>query len=221
MKSSKISALILCAAMALSASVSCEKSDSKSKGSGSGNSTSGSEDYKNPGYDDTTKENPQNNTLNPNNGENQISADLNEEAGANDTLFKLNSVFETDVIEDGKKYIYLNVDISNSTDEDYSLSCLNNFYLLHDGDVIETSDLITLFYARNTFQNITINQDPFTVPANGTFSGFICGFEVPESLNEFTVGFYPTQNDTFNKRSVIEVEITKDDIQKISDGMIS
>lgn len=219
MKSSKISALILCAAMALSASVSCEKS--KDKNNNSGSSSSGSEDYKNPGYDDTTMENPQNHTLNPNNGENKISAKLQEEAGANDTLFKLNSVFETDVIEDGKKYIYLNVDVSNSTDEDYSLSCLNNLYLLHDGDVIETSDLKTMFYARNNFQNITINQDPFIVPANGTFSGFLCGFEVPESLNEFTVGFYPTQNDTLNKGSVIEVEITKDDIQKISNGMIS
>lgn len=218
MKSSKISALIFCAAMALSA-VSCEKKDSKSSDSGS--KSSGSGDYVNPGFDDTTKEKPQDNTLNPNNGENKISAGLKEEAGANDTLFKLNSVVETDVIDNGNKYVYLNVDISNNTDDDYNLSCLNNFYLLHDENVIETSDLITMFYAKNNLQNITINQDPFIVPANGTFSGFLCGFEVPESLNEFTVGFYPTQNDALNKSSVIEVKITKDDIQNISNGMIS
>ncbi len=216
MKISKISALIFCAAMALSA-VSCEKSDSKSKKSDSGNSSSGSDDYINPGHDDTTIEAPQDKTLNPNNGENHVSANLEEEAGANDTLFKLNSVVETDVIKDGQKYIYLNVDISNTSDEDYNLSCLNNLYLLHDDNIIETSDIITLYYAYNNIKSFSIIQDPFIVPANETFSGYLCGFAVPESLNEFTVGFYPTKNDSLDKSSVIEVEITKDDIQKVTE----
>lgn len=221
MKSSKISVLLLCAAMALSTSVGCEKNDSKSKDSNSGSSAVVTEDYTNPGYEDTTKNVPQNSTLNPNNEVKQISAGINEEAGANDTLFKLNSVVETEIVEDGMKYIYLNVDISNSTDEDYTLSALNNFYLLHGQNIVEISDLVTLFYARNNFQNISVNQDPITVPANGTFSGFLCGFEVPGDMYDFTVGFYPTKNDSLNKSTAIEVKITKDDIKKISDGMIS
>lgn len=209
MKITKISAFFFCAVIAVSA-VGCKKNDS-------GNSSSGSGDYNNPGYDDTTAEAPQPKTLNPNNGENHVDADLEEEADANDTLFKLNSVSETDVIEDGNKYIYLNVEITNSTDTDYSLSSLNNFYLLHDGNIIETTDIVSMFYAKNNIKSFSITQDPFSVPAHGTFSGYLCGFEVPEDLNEFTVGFYPTKNDELDKSSVIEVKISPDDIRKIKE----
>ncbi|MBQ8180693.1 MAG: DUF4352 domain-containing protein [Ruminococcus sp.] len=211
MKISKISALLLCAAMALSVSAACEKDDKSSK---SDKSISDSENYNNSGNEDTTKNPPQEMTLNPALGENQINADIEEEADANETIFKLNSIIEAEV-EDlaGKKYIYLNVDISNTTDEDYSLSSLNNFYLLHGDNIMETSDLTTMFYAKNNLKDIAITQDPIIVPAKGKFSGFISGFEVPADLDSFTVGFYPTQNNANNKQTVIEVEVTPDDIQ--------
>ena len=72
-----------------------------------------------------------------------------------------------------------------------------------------------MFFARNSLKDITIVQDPIIVPANGTFSGYICGFEVPADLNEFTVGFYPTQNVDTNKQTVIEVKVTPDDIKPV------
>ena len=207
MKISKISTLILCGVMAFSVSASCEKKDKDNK------TDKSVSDYNNPGNEESTKNTPQEMTINPNLGENQISAGIEEEADANDTIFKLNSIIETTSSDlNGKKYIYLNVDIKNSTDEDYILSSLNNFYLLHDGNVMETSDLATMFYAKNNLKDINVTQDPITVPANGIFSGFICGFEVASDLNSFTVGFYPTQNDNNNKQTVIEVEVTPDDI---------
>lgn len=212
MKIKKISALLLCTAMALSVSASCGKKDKDSTPNKSAS------DYNNPGSDDTTKNPPQNATLNPAHGENQIKAEIEEEADANDTIFKLNSVVDAGVQgSNGNKYIYLNVDITNSTDEDYSLSSLNNFYILHGDNLMETSDLVTMFYAKNSLKSINITQDPITVPANGTFSGYICGFEVPADLNEFTVGFYPTQNINTNKATVIEVEVTPDDIKPITE----
>lgn len=210
MKISKISALLLCGAMAFSVSASCEKKDNDSK------TDKSISDYDNPRNEDTTKNPPQPATLNPALGENQIEAEIEEEADANDTVFKLNSVVDAGVQgSNGKKYIYLNVDISNTTSEDYSLSSLNNFYILHGQNLIETSDLSTMFFARNSLKDITIVQDPIIVPANGTFSGYICGFEVPADLNEFTVGFYPTQNVDTNKQTVIEVKVTPDDIKPV------
>lgn len=219
MKSSKISALILCMAMALTASAGCSKDSSKS--SKKENSSSGSEEYKNPGNDEeATKNVPQSTTRNPAIGENKISADIQNDASANDTVFKLNSVLDVGVQGDrGNKYIYLNVDITNTSDEDYSLSCLNNIYLSYEGNDMETSTLSTLFFARNSLNGIVVNQDPITVPANGTFSGFVTGFEIPADVDSFTVGFFPTQNEPTNKSTAIEIEITPDNIQRATDEM--
>ncbi len=214
MKKSKISALLLCAAMALSVSAGCDNNNKSSKAD---KSASNAEKYNNPGNEESTKNTPQEMTINPNLGENQISAGIDEEADANDTVFKLNSVVDAGVQgSNGKKYIYLNVDITNNTDEDYSLSSLNNFYLLHDDNIMETSDLSTMFYAKNNLKDIEITQDPIIIPANSKFSGFISGFEVDPNLDSFIVGFYPTQNDIGNKQTVIEIEVTPDDIQPVN-----
>lgn len=206
MKKLKISSLLLCLAMAMSVSAGC--GDNKS---------SKTDKYNNPGNEEATKNIPQEMTINPNLGGNQISADIDEEADANDTIFKLNSVLDAGIQgSNGKKYIYLNVDITNNTDEDYSLSSLNNFYLLHDYNVMETSDLSTMFYAKNNLKDIEISQDPIIVPANGKFSGYISGFEVDADLDSFIVGFYPTKNDTSNKQTVIEINVTAEDIKSVN-----
>lgn len=217
MKSSKISAFLLCAAITLTASAGCSNNSSSAKDSGSGTSNSEPNTYQNPGYEDATKNVPQNQTKNPELGQNQISIGMKEEADANETVFKLNSVSDAGVQgSENKKYIYLDVEINNNSDEDYSLSSLNNFYILLDNNVEVHSSLRTYYYAINNLKNLNVSIDPFTVPANGNFSGFIRGFEIPADTESFTVGFYPTQNDERNKSTVIEVKVTPEDIQPIS-----
>lgn len=150
-------------------------------------------------------------------GENQIKASMNEEASENETVFKLNSVVDSGVREalNGStvKYIYVNATIKNTSDTDYSLSYLNNFELqLPDGSSI-LPHLRTDSYGRDHYENYA--PTPFTVPAGGEFTGYICGFEVPESTEEFTVCFYPTQNDN-NKHTVIKVDVTASDITQLA-----
>ncbi len=151
-------------------------------------------------------------------GEIQIEAAMNEEKSGNETAFTLNSVVDSGVREevDGKtvKYIYVNATIKNTSDTDYSLSYLNNFELiLPDGTSI-VPHLRTDNYGREHYASYALT--PFTVPAGGEFTGYICGFEVDESINEFTVCFYPTQNDN-NKQTVIKVKVSADDIKQLAE----
>lgn len=220
MKNTKISALILCAAMALSASVSCEKNSSKNTSSTNDSVSNAVEDYTNPGNDqDATKNVPEPTTKNREIGENKIPAEIQGEASANDTVFKLNSILDAGVQGSrGCRYIYPNVEITNTSDEDYSLSSLNNIYISYGDVMYETTSMTTMFFSRGCM-TIEVSQDPLIIPAHSTFSGYVTGFEVPTDVDSFTIGFFPTQNDERNKSTAIEIEVTADDIQTASEDM--
>lgn len=149
-------------------------------------------------------------------GKNNVSVALSEEANENETLFKLNNVYVTDVLSDGVKFVYFDVTIHNSTGTEYTLSTLNNFYLESNGEKIYSS-VRTQLYARNNFKEGVFAIDPFTVPAYGDFSGVIGGIIVNEDCNEFTVGFYPTKQDINDKETVITVNVTPDSIKNASE----
>ncbi len=150
-------------------------------------------------------------------GVNQFKADLSTEISANDTAFTLNSVIDTGYRENGKKYIYLDVTINNSTDSGYELSTLNNFYLkLSDGSEVY-SDIVTSLYAMANFNENTYSKDPFNIPAKGQFSGIIGGFVVDENVDTFTVGFFPTQSLVNDKDDVCLIDITPDKITTRTD----
>ena len=59
----------------------------------------------------------------------EIKAEISEVTLSNDTSFKLNNVIDygkTD--DDGNRFLYLDVTITNNTDKEYELNILNNFY---------------------------------------------------------------------------------------------
>lgn len=201
MKNLKLTALLLCAAMAIPCVVGCQKKSSSTK-----SSSSNSED---------TVTVPNDTDL----GKNKITAAITEEAAANETTFKLNSVVQTGKVKRGnnpeKKYIYLNVEIKNDSNTDYKLSSLNNAWLRIGENTVKTCDIVTRFYAKDHIKAEKFIIDPFIVPAHSTVSGYITGYEVDPSLDKFTVEFFPTQNDLHNKNTVIQVEVTPDMIKSI------
>lgn len=137
----------------------------------------------------------------------EINVAVAEEADKNDTVFKLNSVIDSGAKSDnGERYLYLDVTIKNTSDSDYELNALNNFYLLTDDGKEIGFNIKTQIYAASNFKGYTAN--PFKVPANGEFTGYIGGFCVPEEQNNFTVCFYPTGTDDNNKSNVIKVPVT-------------
>lgn len=146
--------------------------------------------------------------------QNEISVNIAEEANTNDTTFKLNRVIDSGTAdENGNPYIYLDVTISNSTDKEYDLSVLNNFYLLADGNEIHF-DIKTQIYATKNIGDYSTS--PFTIPPNGEFSGIIGGFVLPKDTQEFTVCFFPTQDDKSNKSNVVKVSVSSQNIGTLS-----
>lgn len=147
-------------------------------------------------------------------GKNKIKANLLETVSANDTVFTLNSVVSPEDKEDeGCRYVYFDVSIKNNTDTAYTLSTLNNFYLILDDGTEVYSDIRTQLYALSNFKENAYFSDPFEIPANGEFKGLVGGFLLKKDVEKFTVGFYPTKDSPRAKGDVMLIDITTDKIQ--------
>lgn len=143
----------------------------------------------------------------------EIKAEISEVTLSNDTSFKLNNVIDygkTD--DDGNRFLYLDVTITNNTDKEYELNILNNFYVLYPDGEEAHFDIRTQLYAQNNIDEYITN--PFKLTANGELSGIIGGFIIPPDKNDFTVCFFPTQDVLTDKESVIKVNVTADNIIK-------
>lgn len=188
----KIAALILCAAMAVSAAAGCSDD-------------SGSRSMSVPSQATTVNQN------NEGRADHEVSAAVSEKASANKTGFTLNRVIDADNRnEKNERFIYLDITIDNTTDEEYELNILNNFYLLlSDGSEIHYH-VGSQLYATNNLDGYI--PSPFTVPANGQFSGIVGGFAVGEDVKDFTVCFFPTLNEPDKTPDVIKVDIAESDI---------
>ncbi len=140
--------------------------------------------------------------------ENEVSAAPEEEANENDTVFTLNRIFDSgNVDEDGKHFIYLDVTIKNNSATEYEMSALNNFYLLMNDGSETLFDIRTQIYGVKNVENYANN--PFIIPANGSFSGIVGGFLVDDGVKDFTVCFFPTLNVSSDKSTVVKVPITE------------
>ena len=146
-------------------------------------------------------------------GENQVEAEIGAEVNANDTGFTLNGVIDGGHNDDGTKCLYFDITLRNETDTAYTLSTLNNFYII-DGNGEEIySDVRSQLYANKNFNPEKYFADPFDIPSNGQFSGVIGGYTVDQGLNEFTLCFFPTGNDPRAKETVFQYHITEADIK--------
>lgn len=145
---------------------------------------------------------------------NEVSVNPAEEANANDTGFRLNRIIDSGQTSDsGEPYIYLDVTISNHTDKSYDLNVLNNFYILLTNEDEVHFDVRTQLYGTKNINNYVAS--PFNIPANGEFSGIIGGFILPKDSQDFTVCFFPTQDDANNKSNVIKVNVNAQNIEKL------
>ena len=146
-------------------------------------------------------------------------ADVAQEVNANQTLFTLNKIYDAGVqTEEGEHYLYLDVTIKNDTSVEYTLSTLNNFYIVYPDDTEYSGNIRTQLYAINNLSDKYFGS-PFTVSANSTFNGVVGGFCLKDFPDEFTVGFFPTREDRDNKEELIKVKVTKNDIVPLPDEL--
>lgn len=200
MRKFKITALFLTAVLALTPAFGCkDKKNTESNSAIPYSNQIGLENY----ADD------------PEIGKDKIEVQTGEEANHNSTVYKLNNVIDSGKVQDGLKYIYLDVTIKNESDKNYETSGLNNFYLLlSDGTEIST-DIRADLYAK---QHVKGYEKLINLSAGDEFTGYI-GFCIDENINEFTVNFFPTGN-TNDRTSVVKTEIKADDIIPAPEGMI-
>ena len=145
-------------------------------------------------------------------GSNVVNGEIGKEMIEKDTAFTLNSVVGAVNSETGEKFIYMDITLRNSTNDAYTLSTLNNFYIeLPDGRRAE-NDIRTQLYAKQHFKDDKYYADPFDIPSNGQFSGLIGGIPVSGDTSEFELCFYPTGSDQSAKGTVIKYSITAADI---------
>lgn len=193
MRKYKFTALLLCAAMAVTAAVGCSDGNSSSRSMSVASQAT---------------------TVNQNNegrADNEVSAAVAEKASANKTDFTLNRVIDAGTRNDkNERFIYLDITIDNSTNKEYELSMLNNFYLLlSDGSELHYH-VGSQLYATNNIDGYI--PSPFTVPASGQFSGIVGGFAVSADIKDFKVCFFPTPDDPNKTPDVIKVDIKDSDI---------
>lgn len=156
----------------------------------------------------------------PSIGANEIKVEMSQEADVNDTVFSLNSVIDAGAqTENGEHYIYLDVTIKNTSGTAYSLSTLNNFYLIMPDKTEVPGHIRTQLYATNNFSEKYFGS-PFDIPANGEFRGVVGGFVLPEGQKNFTVGFFPTKEDGTDKYNVIKIEVDSSKIVSVPSDLL-
>ena len=205
MKTSKLFAFTLAAVLTASAASGClDKKSSSSQNVNISVETTEADDGLALQPKETVKHGPV--------GENKVDAEIGKEETANDTAFTLNSVIDGGRSDDGMKFLFFDITLKNATNEAYTLSTLNNFYILtNDGEEIY-SDVRSQLYANKNFNTEKYFADPFDIPSNGQFSGIIGGYTVDADLNDFTLCFFPPGNDPLAKETVFNYKITADDI---------
>ena len=213
MKTSKLFAFTLAAVLTASAAAGClDKKSSSSK------DVNISVDATEP--DNGPALQPQENVKHGPVGENKVEAEIGKEETANDTSFTLNAVIDGGHSDDGQKFLFFDITLKNATADAYTLSTLNNFYILtNDGEEIY-SDVRSQLYANKYFNTEKYYADPFDIPSNGQFSGVIGGYTVDEDLNDFTLCFFPTGSDPLAKETVFNYKITADDIKEADSSLM-
>ncbi|HBB71467.1 MAG TPA: hypothetical protein DCZ71_02540 [Ruminococcus sp.] len=191
MKVKKIIAVMLTAVLALSAAAGC--SSSRSNQSSTQNMPAGAVKAQNEI------------------AEKEFKIAMTEPVDEHETVFQINSIVDSGMkTDDGRKYIYLNVTIKNTSGVDYELSALNNFFLLMPDKTEVSFDIRTQIYAGKNFKGYT--ESPFVVAAGTEFTGYIGGFLLDENITDFTVCFFPTQDDARNKTSIIKCDVKAADM---------
>ena len=156
------------------------------------------------------------NSQNENIGKNKHEADLGASVTVDTTTFTVHNVIDVNkTTEDGEKYIYVKYTISNSSDKNFDVDNLNNFYLTIDGKNYN-NDVRANLYAK---QSINGYVELDSVPAGGEIENYV-GFVVPADTSAVTCGYYVTSGEKTDKQDTIICEVQSSEWIQPPEGMI-
>lgn len=156
------------------------------------------------------------NSQNENIGKNKHEADLGASVTVDTTTFTVHNVIDVNkTTEDGEKYIYVKYTISNSSDKNFDVDNLNNFYLTIDGKNYN-NDVRANLYAK---QSINGYVELDSVPAGGEIENYV-GFVVPADTSAVTCGYYVTSGEKTDKQDTIICEVKSSEWIQPPEGML-
>lgn len=156
------------------------------------------------------------NSQNENIGKNKHEADLGASVTVDTTTFTVHSVIDVNkTTEDGEKYIYVKYTISNSSDKNFDVDNLNNFYLTIDGKNYN-NDVRANLYAK---QSINGYVELDSVPAGGEIENYV-GFVVPADTSAVICGYYVTSGEKTDKQDTIICEVKSSEWIQPPEGML-
>lgn len=156
------------------------------------------------------------NSQNENIGKNKHEADLGASVTVDTTTFTVHNVIDVNkTTEDGEKYIYVKYTISNSSDKNFDVDNLNNFYLTIDGKNYN-NDVRANLYAK---QSINDYVELDSVPAGGEIENYV-GFVVPADTSAVTCGYYVTSGEKTDKQDTIICEVKSSEWIQPPEGML-
>ena len=153
-------------------------------------------------------------------GSTEIKGELGKEVTANNTSFTLRSLLVHTDSAAKERFIFFDIDLRNSTNKEYTLNTLNNFYIKLDDGTEVFSDVRSQLYANGNIKKDKYFVDPFNIPSNGQFSGIVGGFILKDDIDSFTVCFFPTGSNPNDKGTVIEYSITADDLKELDSTLL-
>ena len=156
------------------------------------------------------------NSQNENIGKNKHEADLGASVTVDTTTFTVHNVTDVNkTTEDGEKYIYVKYTISNSSDKNFDVDNLNNFYLTIDGKNYN-NDVRANLYAK---QSINGYVELDSVPDGGEIENYV-GFVVPADTSAVTCGYYVTSGEKTDKQDTIICEVKSSEWIQPPEGML-
>lgn len=140
---------------------------------------------------------------NENIGKNKHEADLGASVTVDTTTFTVHNVIDVNkTSDDGGKYIYVKYTIKNSSDKNFKVDNLNNFYISIDGKNYN-NDVRANLYAKQSIKDY-VELD--SVPAGEEVTNYV-GFIVPENTKSVTCGYYVTSCEKTDKQDTIICEV--------------
>ena len=140
---------------------------------------------------------------NENIGKNKHEADLGASVTVDTTTFTVHNVIDVNkTSDDGGKYIYVKYTIKNSSDKNFKVDNLNNFYISIDGKNYN-NDVRANLYAKQSIKDY-VELD--SVPAGVEVTNYV-GFIVPENTKSVTCGYYVTSGEKTDKQDTIICEV--------------
>lgn len=137
----------------------------------------------------------------------EVQGELGQEASYGGMTLRVISAEDPDItLPDGKKAIFIQVELKNGTEETIKCSYLNNFTLTVDGTFLEPGDCCSIPAMKEMYDRTGNEALSAEIAPGESCAGYVA-FEVEKDYQEIIVHFLPKTTDSVSR---INVPVSKE-----------